>query len=412
MKQKILLFIYKIFAIFAKIYLKRTKPEIIWITWSVGKTSCRMIVSQTIKNLFPNKKIYTSPKNYNSEIWIICSIFREENYKPSIFFLILLFFKLFFKSIFWWKKYDILVLEYGVDKPKDMDFLLWVARPDISVFTKLDFIHVANFKDQDELWLEKSKLIFATKKAVFLNKQDPFQNSLFPEIDQEKYFYNEDVPDFYYTFENWKIFSNIWQIKKNLLWEENIVYLELAFKIAVILWFEDFEEKEMYLDFELQWGRFSIFEWICDSIIVDSSYNSWPESMKTMIKNTDILRNELFPDYKNLFVLWDMREIWQNSAQKHKELFEFASKFWEIISVWKETAANFWKHIGNFKYSSQAGKILKIYLEEHKDQKFIILFKWSQNTIFLEEAIKEVLKNKEDESKLVRQEKYWKKEDF
>ena len=168
----------------------------------------------------------------------------------------------------------------------------------------------------------------------------------------------------------------------------------------------------MYLDFELQWGRFSIFEWICDSIIVDSSYNSWPESMKTMIKNTDILRNELFPDYKNLFVLWDMREIWQNSAQKHKELFEFASKFWEIISVWKETAANFWKHIGNFKYSSQAGKILKIYLEEHKDQKFIILFKWSQNTIFLEEAIKEVLKNKEDESKLVRQEKYWKKEDF
>ena len=161
-----------------------------------------MIVSQTIKNLFPNKKIYTSPKNYNSEIWIICSIFREENYKPSIFFLILLFLKLFFKSIFWWKKYDILVLEYGVDKPKDMDFLLWVARPDISVFTKLDFIHVANFKDQDELWLEKSKLIFATKKAVFLNKQDPFQNSLFPEIDQEKYFYNEDVPDFYYTFEN------------------------------------------------------------------------------------------------------------------------------------------------------------------------------------------------------------------
>lgn len=412
MKQKILLFIYKIFAIFAKIYLKRTKPEIIWITWSVWKTSCRMIVSQTIKNLFPNKKIYTSPKNYNSEIWIICSIFREENYKPSIFFLILLFFKFFFSSIFQRKKYDILVLEYWVDKPKDMDFLLWIARPDISIFTKLDFIHVANFKNQDELWLEKSKLIFATKKVVFLNEQDPFQKSLFPEIDQEKYFYNESVPDFYYTFENWKIFSNIWQIKTNLLWEENIVYLELAFKIAVILWFEDFEEKEMYLDFELQWWRFSIFEWICDSIIVDSSYNSWPESMKTMIKNTDILRNELFPDYKNLFVLWDMREIWENSAQKHKELFEFASKFWEIISVWKETAANFWKHIWNFKYSSQAGKILKIYLEEHKDQKFIILFKWSQNTIFLEEAIKEVLKNKKDEKKLVRQEKYWKKEDF
>ena len=51
-------------------------------------------------------------------------------------------------------------------------------------------------------------------------------------------------------------------------------------------------------------------------------------------------------------------------------------------------------------------------MEEHKDEKFIILFKWSQNTIFLEEAIKEVLKNKEDEKELVRQESYWKKTDF
>jgi len=415
MKQKILLFIYKIFAIFAKIYLKRTKPEIIWITWSVGKTSCRMIVSQTIKNLFPNKKIYTSPKNYNSEIWIICSIFREENYKPSIFFLILLFLKLFFKSIFWWKKYDILVLEYGVDKPKDMDFLLWVARPDISVFTKLDFIHVENFSSQEELWLEKSKLIFAARKSAYLNKDDNFALSIYSEIDTEKYLYNESIPEYNYVFDSWKILSNVnvdWKIfRTNLVWEENMVYFELALQILVNFWF-DFSQNYYEINFELQKWRFSIFEGIFESVIIDSSYNAGPESMKSMIKNSVSLRKELFSSYKNLFVLWDMREIWQNSAQKHKELFEFASKFWEIISVWKETAANFWKHIGNFKYSSQAGKILKIYLEEHKDQKFIILFKWSQNTIFLEEAIKEVLKNKEDESKLVRQEKYWKKEDF
>jgi hypothetical protein len=32
-----------------------------------------------------------------------------------------------------------------------MDFLLSIAKPDIAIFTKLDFIHVANFENQEEL---------------------------------------------------------------------------------------------------------------------------------------------------------------------------------------------------------------------------------------------------------------------
>ncbi|PZM85729.1 hypothetical protein DLH72_01530 [Candidatus Gracilibacteria bacterium] len=417
MRQKVLKFIYQIFAIFARLYLRRTKPEIIGITGSVGKTSCRMIVSQTLEKFLTDKKIYSSPKNYNSEIGIVCSIFGEENYKPNPFFLLFFFFKVFFLSIFGGKKYDILVLEYGVDKPNDMDFLISIARPDISIFTKLDFIHVANFRDQEELGLEKSKLIFAAKKVVYLNKDDLFQTSIFSEVDIEKYFYNEGNPYFDYIFKDSKIFSNLQfngqNVKTNLLGEENLIYLELALKILEKFGF-DFStfEEEILINFELQNGRFRVFNGIFDSILIDSSYNSGPESMKAMIKNAVKIKKDIFPDYKNLFVLGDMREIGDNSSEKHKELFEFASKYGEIISVGKETLENFGKHIGNFKYSRQAGKILKSYLEENKDEKFVILFKGSQNTIFLEEAIKEVLKNKDDEKYLVRQEKYWKKEDF
>ena len=415
MKQKFIRFIYQILAFFTRIYLKRIKPQIIWITWSVGKTSCRIIVSQTLQNFLKNKKIYTSPKNYNSEIWLICSIFQVEDYNPSFLYILWLFFKIFFKSLFSSKNYDILVLEYWVDKPKDMDFLLSVARPDISIFTKLDFIHVENFSSQEELWLEKSKLIFAARKSAYLNKDDNFALSIYSEIDTEKYLYNESIPEYNYVFDSWKILSNVnvdWKIfRTNLVWEENMVYFELALQILVNFWF-DFSQNYYEINFELQKWRFSIFEGIFESVIIDSSYNAGPESMKSMIKNSISLRKELFPSYKNLFVLWDMREIWIESEKKHKEIFELASRYWEIFSVWKETWAYFWKHIWNFKYANQAWKILRSYLEEHKDEEFVILFKWSQNTIFLEEAIKEVLKNKEDEKELVRQESYWKKTDF
>lgn len=415
MKQKILKFLYKVLAFFTRIYLKRTKTEIIWITWSVGKTSCRMIVYWTLKKFLFDKKIYTSPKNYNSEIWLVCSIFQIEDYKTDFLYIISLVLKIFFKSIFSWKKYDIFVLEYWVDKPKDMDFLLSIAKPDIAVFTKLDFIHVANFRNQSEIWTEKAKLLDWAKKMIFLNKQDDFQRELFEKIAKEKYFYNEKELDFDYKKEDEKIYSLLkysWRkIQSNLLWNENLVYLELSLKILEKFWFI-FKEEFVKINFDLQAWRFSIFSWKNNSILIDSTYNSGPESMKSMIHNSFELRKNLFPEYENLFVLGDMREIWEKSDEKHKELFDFVSKYWQVFSVWKETWKNFWKHLWNFKYSSQAWKILFDFLEKNKDKKYLILFKWSQNTIFLEEALKEVLKNKNDEKFLVRQEKYWKKTDF
>ena len=44
---------------------------------------------------------------------------------------------------------------------------------------------------------------------------------------------------------------------------------------------------------------------------------------------------------------------------------------------------------------------------KRSDDKWIILFKWSQNTIFLEEAVKQVLANKEDSKHLTRQSDRW-----
>jgi len=60
----------------------------------------------------------------------------------------------------------------------------------------------------------------------------------------------------------------------------------------------------------------------------------------------------------------------------------------------------------NYISSTEAGKFLKKFLEE-QDDKYLILFKGSQNTIFTEETLKQVLKNKEDEKKLVRQTSFW-----
>jgi UDP-N-acetylmuramyl pentapeptide synthase len=84
MKQRLLNMYYRILGSLARRYLAKTKPIIIGINGSVGKTSCRMIVAQTLKTLLPNADIYTSPKNFNGELGMSLSIFRIEKYKPSV----------------------------------------------------------------------------------------------------------------------------------------------------------------------------------------------------------------------------------------------------------------------------------------------------------------------------------------
>jgi UDP-N-acetylmuramoyl-tripeptide--D-alanyl-D-alanine ligase len=88
MKQKILHLIYVFLKYCAKKYVAKHKPKVIGITGSVGKTSARMIINQVLQQLGTDKIISTSPKNFNSELGVVFSIFEITEYTPNIWSLI------------------------------------------------------------------------------------------------------------------------------------------------------------------------------------------------------------------------------------------------------------------------------------------------------------------------------------
>jgi len=149
--------------------------------------------------------------------------------------------------------------------------------------------------------------------------------------------------------------------------------------------------------------------------------NAWPASMKKIIENTYFLRDKIFPNYKIWFIIGDMRELWDISEVEHKNLYEYIKESDLIYTVWPEIQVlnfeleknNFSWVLKNYAKSRDAWKYLKEHLEKSGDE-YILLFKWSQNTIFIEESLKQVLKRKKDEKKLVRQSQSWlqKKERF
>ncbi len=506
MKQKILNLYFKIIWYLAKKYIKKNDVLVLWVTGSIWKTSLRTIVSEILQKNLTDKVIYTSSKNYNWELWLSLSILKISDYTWTFFSMINTISKSFYISFFSKKSYDIIFLEYWIDHIWEIDFLLSIVKPNIWIITKVDKVHSEWFLNIETIANEKYKLAINSLDYCFLNFDDNFYQEYIETILSEKFFYTTNYKEFdekidiiwkdyelkkelintsYKIYSTFNLFLN-WDkkinIKSNTIWTENIWYISLWYKILDILYnkyysksfFENKEEEE--INFNMQYSRFNILEWIEDNIIIDSSYNASPLSMKTIIENWKNLRDLLFPDYKIILCLWDMRELWNYTKKEHEALWILAKQITDIVyMVWestknymypvfyeysylnwvsipRETAKDFIKkddvsliwwnmfhkdinhrklvyakkswetiqatqtneNIKTYKCSNVLWRDLREYLTKNKKEKHIIIFKWSQNTIFMEEAIKFVLKNKDDSIKLCRQEYFWikRKKDF
>jgi len=68
------------------------------------------------------------------------------------------------------------VLEVGMDKKGEIDYLSKIIKPDISVITNINYAHAKNFKNIKDIALAKSEIISNTKPNgfVILNADDNF----------------------------------------------------------------------------------------------------------------------------------------------------------------------------------------------------------------------------------------------
>jgi UDP-N-acetylmuramyl pentapeptide synthase len=77
------------------------------------------------------------------------------------------------------------------------------------------------------------------------------------------------------------------------------------------------------ISLHLQAGRMSVFEGLYDSIIIDSTYNSSPLSVRKVIEESLMVKNKLFSDRPTLYILGEMRELGDSETQHHLELAEY-----------------------------------------------------------------------------------------
>ncbi len=133
------------------------QPNIVAVTGSVGKTSTRVAIAKVLEGRF---RVRSPEENYNNEIGLPLAVLGEHSPGRSVIGWLRVLCRAARLAFFRDAQFpNLLVLEYGIDKPGDMAHLCAIARPDIAVFTAVSPVHAANFGDVETLANEKAELI-------------------------------------------------------------------------------------------------------------------------------------------------------------------------------------------------------------------------------------------------------------
>ncbi len=293
----------------SKNFRKSIDTNIIAITGSCGKTTLKELLGNVLSKI---SKVSISPKSYNNKFGVPLSLFNlNQNDQFGI-------------------------LEVGMDKKGEIDYLSKIIAPDVGVITNINYAHAKNFKNIKQIALAKSEIINNIKPYgyVVLNADDNFFQ-LHKKIAKEN---KIKVVSFGIKSQkadikliNIKTFAKKFRIivrsnnkKKYFTLSNNFqnnIYNTLSALAVISIYKNIFKLNEnIFLNFKIPGGRGDHCELKIDNKkinLIDQSYNSNPLSLKSAIKNFDKINSKKSNKY---ILIGDMLELGSHSKKLHKSI--------------------------------------------------------------------------------------------
>lgn len=426
MKETLKSIIVFIITLEARLILWRYKPTIIAVTGSVGKTSAKDAIYTVLQKKFFIRK---SEKSYNSEIGVPLTVLGCPNAWQSVKGWILNIVRGLYILLIKGPYPEILVIEVGADRPRDIEKLATWLRPNISVITRLAAVpvHVEFFKSPEELIREKAALIkHSLPEALIAVCFDDEKIMSLPELDgrrvvtfgfKEGSFVRGFESEIAYDFKH-KPIGISFKISRGSEEETASVSgtagnamlyaLLAAVTVGINRGLSLKEVSEALIDFVAPPGRMRILSGINDSVIIDDSYNSSPIAAAEALRSLKNLEGQ----ERKIAVLGDMLELGKYSVDEHKNIGReaaFADKLVVVgvrsrdIATGAKSAKMLSSKIKYFETAGEAGAHLKKNIKKGD----IVLVKGSQG-MRMEKVVEEIMAEPEKKRELlVRQDEEW-----
>jgi len=385
----------------------------IGVVGSVGKTSTKIAIAKLLSNKF---SVRFQDGNYNEPLSVPLVFFGHTIPSKKELFKWLTIFISNEKQIFSSYRYDIVVVELGTDGPGQIAAFGSYIKLDLAVITAISPEHMEYFKTIEAVAAEELS-VSAFSKHLLVNK----------DLCPEKYLHSVFVPVSYYaqsqtaTFEitkvkqegdffEFELFKNGVFLLRSRFEAISIIQLYSACAAAAVGNTLGMSSKD--LDSHLRTiapvhGRMQKLKGVNNSIIIDDTYNASPDAVIAALQTL-----HMTPAPYKIAILGMMNELGVTSAAQHKKIGQYCDPKKINLVVTIGTDANMYTAeeaikkgcvVYRAKHARDAGQYIinKIVVGT------LILAKGSQNNVFAEEAIKYLLADSKDQSKLVRQNREW-----
>ncbi|MDD5152826.1 MAG: cyanophycin synthetase [Candidatus Pacebacteria bacterium] len=407
-KKFLYFFVASYFKFFAGIYLRRWNPKVIVITGSQGKTT----LLHLIESQLGERAIYSHFANSTFGIPFHILGLQRKNFAVFewVIFAVMAPLRAFRKI----HKEKLYVVEADCERPREGEFLADLLRPSITLWLSSGRSHAINFKAMEgeivetAIAREFSNFAEQTKDKIIANGDVQEIKTALANLPKGKITYiksSEYLKDYkiekartHFKIDNFSYFFPY------LLPKEVAVSVKMTKVLCDIL---KVPMDASFSKFTLPPGRNSIFLGTRNTVLIDSSYNALPDSMKAML---DLFT--AYPVHPKIAVLGDMIEQGKYEKEEHEKLGEYllTTNFDMIIFVGPRTHEHTFPILANSPKYAQ-----KVFSFDRPDEAFAflktkilgweaILFKGAR---FLEGIVEKLLANPEDAKFLPRREKVW-----
>ncbi len=314
----------------ARSVLRKYRPQIIGITGSVGKSSTKEAVAVTLSTLYSVRK---AEGNYNNEIGIPLTIIGAKSGGASLPRWFLVFLKWLWVMIIPVRYPQILILEMGIDRPGDMEYLLEFIPVKIGIATHISSSHILYFGTIANIAKEKGRLIASLPAEGFaiLNADDKRTLKL-GERTQAKtitYGFSEeaDVRADNILFERDPGRSEGFSFKVNfegksipvrlpkIIAAHHIPAALAAIAVGVALKMNLVDIAKRLAQFAPLPGRMHLLSGKNGTYLIDDTYNASPASTRAALA---VMSEFMAP--RKIVILGDMLELGIESAEEHGNL--------------------------------------------------------------------------------------------
>ena len=396
-------------------YIGNKKPVLIAVAGSVGKTSTKLALARVLGT---EKKVSCMDDSYNYGLGLYLSVFELK--VPTSLKNPFAWFGVLARALakFLQPGPEILILEYGIDNPGDMDVLVEYARPDYAVLTAVTPEHMEFLKDMDTVGAEETKVLHAAKKSGFVNSTD-IDPKYLAGIQTELFRYGARDADATYEVKKWTRKGaevdfviggkTIDGVKVQFISEPLIRQLCGTALVAARLGLKPESVRTALESVTPAASRMRVFDGLNESVIIDDTTNFSPVAGVEALKALKRL-----PADRRVAILGNMHELGDFAEQGFKDVSkEFGGLDMLILvgDLSKEYFAPLAKEKGfkpdetlfEFDDSPSAG----IFMREKLQPGDTVLVKGPFGGFFLEEAVKKLLKDPADSKYVTRQSDFW-----